>query len=101
MGENVINSKKSKDNCFIDRGIQALTHDHPGAEHELMGDGGARPQQPQATVGLPAKVKKTYIYFRKTDSLNEAMTARRCSVPAEHAVDDGEEEDKVNNAFPV
>lgn len=35
------------------------------------------------------------------DSLNEHTTGRRCSLPSEHAVDDGEKEDEVNNTFPV
>ena len=32
----------------------SLTNDHSWNEDDLMGDGRARPQQAQASVGLPA-----------------------------------------------
>lgn len=56
-GENTISWRKPRSERLTDRGIRALTDDHPGDEDDLVGDGGARPQQPQATVGLPT-IKK-------------------------------------------
>lgn len=79
-------------------GVHALTDDHPGDENDLMGDGGARPQQPQGAVALPTRIEQN---SPRVDSLKTHTTGWRCSLPSEHAVDDGEEEAEVNNAVPV
>lgn len=78
-----------------------LTNDYPRDENNLMGDGGARPQQPQGTIGLPAWTGNQRISLE--DSVNKQRTNRLRwrRLPSEHAVDDGEEEDEVDDAFPV
>ena len=77
-----------------------LTDDHPQDVNDVMGHGGACPQQRQAAIGLPAREEMRKVSLR---GLNEHSVDRRWrhSLPSEHAMEDSEEEDEVKDAFPV
>lgn len=64
-----------------------------------MGHRGARPQQRQAAVRLPAWTENQQVSLR---GLCEHKAKRDVmSLPFEHAVDDNEEEEVVKDALPV
>lgn len=80
----------------------SLTNDHPWDENDLMSDWGAHPQQPQATIGLPAQTEILSFLQAHSSQIEEIVVKlwKHC-LPSEHAVNDSEEEDEVNDAFPV